>query len=79
MKKAVALFRNVRFDYVTVHPADMGLTDLIRISEVMEIDFPMLDIDEAEIACAKLKDARATLEKEIQAIDTLIMSAGEKS
>lgn len=79
MKKAVALFRNVRFDYVAVHSADMGMTDLLRISEVVEIDFPMLDIDEAEISRAKLKDARETLEKEIQAIDTLIMSAGEKS
>jgi len=66
MKKRLALFES-DYGYVTREPEQEKYSSYNRVSEYVEIDFPMLE--ETEIIGKKI----ATIEKEIEAIKSVTM------
>lgn len=79
MKKTVALFKNTRFGYVSVFSADMSQPDLIRVSEPVEVEFEMLDIDADALTRAAIEHRRAELAEEMAKLDKSLSRLEERS
>ena len=79
MKMKVAVFRYVEFGFDEVHGSDFASPDLVRISEEVEIDFPMLDIDANTIARSKLTKQREELANKLMELDKALDAVGVES
>jgi len=77
----VALFKDVKWGFISTMNADEGGSfsfdnhpDYVRISETVEVDFPMLNINQVidrQIACIdkQITNARAECERHVTALE----------